>query len=50
MAILVAQTKKVLGFFGKVAQRLYDTRLTRAEREVQRHRMFLELRHWNTPD
>jgi hypothetical protein len=41
MATLVAQTKKVFGFFGKIAQRLCDTRLTRAEREVNRHRVFL---------
>jgi hypothetical protein len=41
MTTLVAQTKKVLGLFGKLAQRLYETRLTRAEREVNHHRMFL---------
>ncbi len=41
MAILVAQTKKILGFFDRAAQRLYDTRLARAEREVNHHRMFL---------
>jgi hypothetical protein len=41
MATLVAKTKRVFGFFGQMAQRLYDTRLTRAEREVKHHRMFL---------
>ncbi len=41
MATLVAQTKKILGFFDKVAQRLFDTRLARAEREVNHHRVFL---------
>ena len=41
MATLVAQTKKVLGFFRKIAQQLYDARLARTEREVSRHRVFL---------
>jgi hypothetical protein len=41
MATLAAQTKKVLGFFRKIAQQLYDARLARAEREVNRHRAFL---------
>ena len=41
MATLVTQTKKVLGFFGKIAQQLYDARLERAEREVNRYRAFL---------
>jgi hypothetical protein len=41
MATLVSQTKKFLGFFSKIAQRLYDARLTHAEREVNRHRAFL---------
>jgi hypothetical protein len=41
MTALVAQTKKVFGFFGKIAQRLYDARLARANRDVNRHRAFL---------
>jgi hypothetical protein len=41
MAIIIAQTHKVSGFFGKIAQRLYDARLATAEREVNRHRQFL---------
>jgi hypothetical protein len=41
MSTLVTQTKKVLGFFSKIAQRLYDTRLARADRDVNHHRAFL---------
>src|SRR6516164_10606536 len=41
MAIIIAQTHRVSGFFGKIAQRLYDARLATAEREVNRHRQFL---------
>ena len=41
MATLVAQIKNVLGFFRKMGQQLYDARLARAEREVNRHRAFL---------
>jgi hypothetical protein len=44
VATLVAQTKKVLGFFCNIAQQLYDVRLARAEREVNRHRAFLRKR------
>ncbi len=42
MATLVTQTKKILGFFDKVALRPYEIRLARAEREVNYHRVFLE--------
>ncbi len=41
MATLAGQTRKILGFFSTVAQRLYDARLARAEREVNHHRVFL---------
>jgi hypothetical protein len=41
MATLVAQTKKVLGSLGKLAQQLYEARLARAERDVNHHRAFL---------
>ena len=41
MATLVAQTKKVLGFFGKIAQQLFEARLARAERDVDYHRALL---------
>jgi hypothetical protein len=35
------QKQKVSGFFGRVAQRLYDARLANAAREVKHHRSFL---------
>ena len=41
MAIIIAQTHRVSGFNGNIAQRLYDARLATAEREVNRHRQFL---------
>ena len=41
MSTLATQSKKVLGFFSKIAQRLYEARLDKAEREVKRHRTFL---------
>ncbi len=41
MAIIVAQTKKVSGFFGRIAERLYNARLANADREVKQHRSFL---------
>ena len=41
MSTLATQTKKVLGFFNKIAQRLYDARLARADRDVNHHRAFL---------
>ncbi len=41
MATVIAQTRKMSGFFGRVAQRLYNARLANAEREVNQHRSFL---------
>jgi hypothetical protein len=41
MATVIAQTRKLSGFFGRVAQRLYDARLANAEREMHCHRQFL---------
>jgi hypothetical protein len=41
MATLVAQTKRVLGFFGRIVRQLYDARLARAERDVNYHRALL---------
>jgi hypothetical protein len=46
MATLITQARRVSGFFGKFAHRLYDAlydaRLARAERELKRHRSFLD--------
>jgi hypothetical protein len=41
MATVIARTRKISGFFGRVAQRLYNARLANAEREVNQHRSFL---------
>lgn len=41
MATVIAQTRKLSGFFSRVTQRFYDARLADAEREVSRHRSFL---------
>jgi hypothetical protein len=41
MATIIAQTQKMSGFFGRIAQRLYNARLANAEREVNHHRSFL---------
>ncbi len=35
MATIIAQTQKTSGFFGRMAQRLYNARLANAEREVK---------------
>jgi hypothetical protein len=43
MGTVIAQTRKVSGYFVRVAQRLYDARLASADREVGRHRQFLGL-------
>jgi hypothetical protein len=40
MATVIAQ--RLWGFVGKLAHRLYDARLVKAEREVRRHRPFLD--------
>ena len=42
MAIIVARTQKLWGFFNNLAHQLYDTRLREAERELKRHRRFLD--------
>jgi hypothetical protein len=41
MAVVIAQTRKLSGFFAEVAQRFYDARLASAQREVTWHRNFL---------
>ena len=41
MATVIAQTRKLSGFFTTVMQRFYDAQLVKAEREVNRHRFFL---------
>ncbi len=41
MATIIARTQKLSGFFGRVAQRLFNARLANAEREVKQHRSFL---------
>jgi hypothetical protein len=41
MATVIAQTRKLSGFFSGLAQRLYDARLDLAKREVDQHRKFL---------
>jgi hypothetical protein len=40
MAIIIARAQRVLGFFNKLAHRLYDYRLANAERELKRHLPF----------
>jgi hypothetical protein len=45
MAIIIAHAHRLSTFFGKLAQQVYGARLVKAERELQRHRMFLEIRH-----
>ena len=41
MVTVVAHTRKLSRFFGRVAQRLYEARLATAEREVNCYRQFL---------
>jgi hypothetical protein len=41
MATIIAHTQRLSGFFNKLAHRLYDYRLAKAERELERHRPFL---------
>jgi len=41
MAIIIAHAQQLSGFFNKLAHRLYDARLMKAERELERHRPFL---------
>jgi hypothetical protein len=42
MATIIAQGRRLSRFFGEFAHRLYDTRLLKAERELKRHRPFLD--------
>jgi hypothetical protein len=42
MATVIVQTRKLSGFFGSLAYRFYNGRLANAEREVNRHRQFLQ--------
>ena len=41
MATVIAQARRLSGFFSNFAHRLYDARLLKAERELKRHRPFL---------
>jgi hypothetical protein len=43
MVIVIAQSRKLTGFFGSLAYRFYNGRLANAEREVDRHRQFLHI-------
>jgi hypothetical protein len=43
MATVVAQTRKLSMFFGRVAHRFDDARLASANREVESHKQFLGL-------
>ena len=43
MANVVAQTRKLSMFFGRVAQKFYDARLASANREVEKHKRILGL-------
>jgi hypothetical protein len=42
MATVIAQAQRLSIFFSKLAHRLYHARLVKAEREVKRHRTFLD--------
>ncbi len=42
MAFVIKHTQRLWGFVGKLGRRLYDARLVKAEREVKRHRPFLD--------
>ncbi len=41
MATVVAQSRKLSVFFGRIAQKFYDTRLASANREVEKHKQIL---------
>jgi len=43
MATVVAQTQKLSTFFGRIAQKFYNTRLASANREVEKHKEFLRI-------
>jgi len=40
--IPTTRAETLWGFFNDLAQQLYDTRLRKAERELKRHRPFLD--------
>ncbi len=42
MAFVINHTQRLWSVVGKLAHRLYDARLVKAEREVKRHRPFLD--------
>ncbi len=42
MATDITPAQRLSGFFRKLAHRLYDARLTKADHEVRRHRPFLD--------
>jgi len=42
MATIIAHAQTLWGFFNNLAQQLYDIRLREAERELKRHRPFLD--------
>jgi hypothetical protein len=41
MTTVVAQTRKLSIFFGKIAQKYFDARLASANREVEKHKQIL---------
>jgi hypothetical protein len=41
MATIIGHAQRLSGFFNKMARRLYDYRLAKAERELEQHRPFL---------
>ena len=43
MATVVAQTRKLSTFFGRIAQKFYNARLASANREVEKHKEFLRI-------
>jgi hypothetical protein len=42
MATIIARAQRLASFFNNLVHRFYDARLMRAEREVKRHRPFLD--------
>jgi hypothetical protein len=42
MATIIAKARRLSGFFSNFAHRLYDWRFLKAERELKRHRPFLD--------
>jgi hypothetical protein len=43
MTTVVAETRKLSVFFGRIAQKFYDARLASADREVEKHKQILRI-------